>query len=153
MIIASLILMSAAHCAAPKLGDSTTYEMHMTQSPQATGTLSWTIATLNETGNSATLNQHLALGTTVGDSVIQSAYQSLTLNDRVLASCGSFGGVLEAVDVPAGHFNTCRLHQTSGELDKTTWVGPVAVLGIVKMTQTTKRDGATTELDLRASQR
>ena len=151
LLILALLISSPALAAAPKTGDTATYDVTTTQVPDQTGKLTWTVGALDPAADTAVLTQSLTFMGRTQTSQLTTQYRTLAVVDQVVASCAQFGGTPEALDVPAGHFNTCRLHEEDDKAVKTAWFASVPVLGFAKFTQTTKNDNVTMTFFLRSS--
>ncbi len=148
-IVLGMLVTISAFAAAPKVGDSATYDLHTSQSPGDTGTLTWELVSFDAAANTSLLNQTITIrGNTKVDQVANT-YEALTLGDRDMTYCTAQGGVADTIEVPAGRYTTCRIAAEDANSQTTVWFSGVPVLSMVKFIQISKADNSKTEIDLR----
>ncbi|MGE3260865.1 MAG: hypothetical protein AB7K68_03700 [Bacteriovoracia bacterium] len=139
--------------ATPKVGDYAFYEATISANGQSIpATIEFEI--LREEGEGKFLQRQT---NKIGDQDAQTQEEVKSaddfLNDEtidaVLADCGSQGGALETVTVPAGDFSACKVPYDNAESSGTAWIAKVP-FGLARIDSKSKENGIFVSSQLKA---
>jgi hypothetical protein len=149
----TLVFAALSH-ATPKMGDFASYQLEMSSREHNLSVIiDKEILSFDASQNSYLVRQTMTQEGNPPESLEENtpADQMITdeMIDSILVNCGSTGGSLQSVTVPAGTFNTCAMPIDNESESGTVWIAKVP-FGFVQLQTTSKSEGVTTRATLRS---